>query len=92
MPPEHIVPTVDSPISAASCETKPEADLEKRIKAIETCLLSLAGSSKSSAQAGKQDAATGYELAVASLAELIHHTPFRDDAGDLVPLGLPFMP
>jgi hypothetical protein len=65
---------------------KTRREHEKRIKAIETCLLSLAGNSRSSPQAGKQDAATGYELAVASLAELIHHTAFRDDAGDLVPL------
>ena len=35
---------------------------------------------------GIQDAAKEYELAVASLAELIHHTAFREDASDLVPL------
>jgi hypothetical protein len=85
MPPGDIVPAVDSPISAASCETKPEADLEKRKKRIETCLLSLAGRSKSPAEPGNQDAAKEYELAVASLAELIHHTAFREDAGNLVP-------
>ena len=75
MPPGHIVPVVDSPISAASCETKPEADLEKRIKTIETCLLSMAGRSKSSAEPGNQDAAKEYELAFASLAGLIASNP-----------------
>jgi hypothetical protein len=86
MPPSNMVPVIDSSISAASCETKPEADLEKRKKRIETCLLSLAGRSKSPAEPGNQDAAKEYELAVASLAELIHHTAFREDSGDLVPL------
>src|SRR5438270_12573350 len=80
------IPVVDRPISAASCEIKPEADVEKRIEKIETCLLSLAGRSKSPAGPGNQDTAKEYELAVASLAELIHHTAFREDARDLVPL------
>jgi hypothetical protein len=32
MLPGDVVPPVARPISAASCETKPEIDLEKRIK------------------------------------------------------------
>jgi hypothetical protein len=77
---------MDSPIGAVSCATKPEADVEERKNRIEACLLSLAGRSKSSDEAGNQDAAQEYELAVASLAELIHHSAFREDAGNLVPL------
>jgi hypothetical protein len=46
----------------------------------------LVGRSRSPAEPGSQDAAKKYELAVASLAELMHHTAFREDADHLVPL------
>jgi hypothetical protein len=71
MPPGHIVPAVD---------------LEKRIKAIETCLLSLAERPKSSVESSDQEAAKEYEFAVASLGELVNHAAFRVDASSLVPL------
>ena len=77
---------MDSPIGAVSCATKPEADVEERKKSIETCLLSLAGRAKSSDEAGNQDAAKECESAVASLAELIHHRAFCENADNLLPL------
>ena len=42
--------------------------------------------SKSPGEPGNQNATKDYELPVASLAEVIHHTAFREDANDLVPL------
>jgi hypothetical protein len=86
MPFTNTALAIDSPIGTASCATKTEDDLEERKKGIETRLLSLAGRSKSRDEVRDQDAGKEYELALASLAELVHHTAFREDASTLVPL------
>jgi hypothetical protein len=61
--------------------------LQDRQKKIAICLLSLAARVKSADEAGNQTITAEYEHAVASLAELIHHTAFCDDASSLVPLA-----
>jgi hypothetical protein len=86
VPSTNTVPPTETPIRAITCATKPEADLEERMRRVETCLLSLAGRSKSRDEVGNEDAAREYQLAVASLTELIHHTEFRENEADLVPL------
>jgi hypothetical protein len=86
MPFFNTASAISSPIDAEACVTRTEADIDERRKRIETCLLSLAGRPKSRDEARDQDAAKEYELAVASLAELVHQTAFRQDASTLVPL------
>jgi hypothetical protein len=80
------MPAIDDLIADPS-DTRTEASLKDRQKKIASCLLTLAARDKSADNAGHQTITEEYELAVASLAELIHHTAFCDDASSLVPLA-----
>jgi hypothetical protein len=62
-------------------------DLQERKTKLASGLLTLATRVKSADDAGHQIITEKYELAVGSLAELIHHTAFCDNASSLVPLA-----